>query len=71
MNGERFSFDGSIIRHTRRSRPVVRLPRALSPAFIERTLQAGKGIAGRSAAMQRLIAARAAIKAGSDAFVSA
>lgn len=39
----------------------VRLPRALSPGFIKQALQASEGIAGLSAAMQGLIAARAAV----------
>ncbi|MCT7376781.1 IS110 family transposase [Chelativorans sp. EGI FJ00035] len=39
----------------------VRLPRALSPAFIKQALRASEGIAGLSAAMQGLIAARAAV----------
>ncbi|MQX75936.1 IS110 family transposase [Sinorhizobium medicae] len=39
----------------------VRLPRALSPAFIQQALRASEGIAGLSAAMQGLIAARAAV----------
>lgn len=39
----------------------VRLPRALSPAFISEALQASKGINGLSAAMQGLVAARAAV----------
>lgn len=39
----------------------VRLPRALSAAFIKRALQASEGIDGLSAAMQGLVAARAAV----------
>src|SRR5271165_2641032 len=39
----------------------LRLPRALSPAFIRQALQASEGIAGLSAAMQGLVAARAAV----------
>ena len=39
----------------------VRLPRALSPAFIEQALQASEGIDGLSAAMRGLVAARAAV----------
>jgi len=41
----------------------VRLPRALSPAFIERALRASEGIPGLSAAMRGLVAARAAVLA--------
>src|SRR4249920_540172 len=41
----------------------VRLPRALSPAFIDQALQASEGIPGLSAAMRGLIAARAAVLA--------
>ncbi len=41
----------------------VRLPRALSPAFIRQALRASEGIAGLSAAMQGLVAARAAVLA--------
>lgn len=41
----------------------VRLPRALSPAFIEQALRASDGINGLSAAMRGLIAARAAVLA--------
>src|SRR5262250_1532430 len=41
----------------------VRLPRALSPAFIEQALQASDGIPGLSAAMRGLIGARAAVLA--------
>jgi transposase len=36
----------------------VRLPRALSPAFIAKALHASEGIDGLSAAMRSLIAAR-------------
>lgn len=39
----------------------VRLPRALSPAFIEQALRASEGIDGLSAAMRGLIAARGAV----------
>ena len=39
----------------------VRLPRALSPAFIKQALQASEEIDGLSAAMRGLIAARAAV----------
>ena len=39
----------------------VRLPRALSPAFIAKALQASEGIDGLSAAMRGLVAARAAV----------
>jgi transposase len=39
----------------------VRLPRALSPAFIKQALQASEGIDGLSAAMRGLIGARAAV----------
>jgi len=39
----------------------VRLPRALSPAFIKQALRASEAIAGLSAAMEGLIAARAAV----------
>src|SRR5499426_785788 len=39
----------------------VRLPRALSPAFIEQALQASEGVAGLSVAMRGLIAARTAV----------
>src|ERR1700704_6077440 len=39
----------------------VRLPRALSPAFIKQALRASEGIPGLSAAMRGLIAARAAV----------
>jgi len=39
----------------------VRLPRALSPAFIEQALQASDGIPGLSAATRGLIGARAAV----------
>ena len=41
----------------------VRLPRSLSPAFIEQALQASDGVAGLSAAMRGLIAARTAVMA--------
>ncbi len=41
----------------------VRLPRALSPAFIDQALRASGGIPGLSAAMRGLIAARAAVLA--------
>jgi len=41
----------------------VRLPRALSPAFIRQALQASEGILGLSAAMRGLVAARAAVLA--------
>jgi transposase len=41
----------------------VRLPRALSPAFIEQALGASEGITGLSAAMRGLVAARAAVLA--------
>ena len=41
----------------------VRLPRALSPAFIEQALRASDGINGLSAAMRGLVAARAAVLA--------
>jgi len=41
----------------------VRLPRALTAAFIEQALGASEGIAGLSAAMQGLAAARAAVLA--------
>ena len=41
----------------------VRLPRALSPAFIQQALQASDGIPGLSAAMRGLIGARAAVLA--------
>jgi transposase len=41
----------------------VRLPRALSPAFIKQALRASDGIAGLSAAMRGLIAARTAVLA--------
>ena len=41
----------------------IRLPRSLSPAFIEQALQASNGIDGLSAAMQGLIAARTAVMA--------
>ena len=39
----------------------VRLPRALSPAFIDQALRASEGIAGLSAAMRGLITARTAV----------
>jgi transposase len=39
----------------------IRLPRALSPIFITKALQASEGITGLSAAMRGLIAARAAV----------
>jgi transposase len=41
----------------------IRLPRALSPAFINQALQASEGIPGLSAAMRGLVAARAAVLA--------
>jgi transposase len=41
----------------------VRLPRALSPAFIEQALRASEGVNGLSAAMRGLIAARHAVLA--------
>src|SRR5438067_2513589 len=41
----------------------VRLPRALSPAFIRQALRASEGISGLSAAMRGLVAARAAVLA--------
>src|SRR5213076_2334508 len=41
----------------------ARLPRALSPAFIKQALRASEGIPGLSAAMQGLVAARAAVLA--------
>jgi transposase len=41
----------------------VRLPRALTPAFIQQALQASDGIPGLSAAMRGLIGARAAVLA--------
>lgn len=41
----------------------VRLPRALSPAFIEQALRSSEGINGLSAAMRGLIGARAAVLA--------
>jgi len=41
----------------------VRLPRALSPTFIEQALAASEGIPGLSAAMRGLVAARAAVLA--------
>ena len=39
----------------------VRLPRALNPAFIRQVLRASEGIAGLSAAMRGLVAARTAV----------
>jgi transposase len=45
----------------------VRLPRALSPAFIKQALQASEGIDGLSAAMRGLIAARAAVLSAVEA----
>jgi transposase len=39
----------------------VRLPRALSPAFIEQALRASEGIEGLCAAMHGLVSARAAV----------
>jgi transposase len=41
----------------------VRLPRGLTPAFIEQALKASEGVAGLSAAMRGLAAARAAVLA--------
>ena len=41
----------------------IRLPRALSPAFIRQALRASEGIPGLSAAMRGLVAARAALLA--------
>jgi transposase len=41
----------------------VRLPRALSPTFVEQALAASEGIAGLSAAMRGLVAARVAVLA--------
>jgi transposase len=41
----------------------VRLPRALSPAFIRQALRASEGIPGLSTAMRGLVAARAAVLA--------
>jgi transposase len=41
----------------------IRLPRALSSAFIRQALRASDGIPGLSAAMQGLVAARAAVLA--------
>jgi len=41
----------------------VRLPRALTPAFIEQALKASEGVAGLSVAMRGLAAARAAVLA--------
>ena len=40
----------------------VRLPRGLSPAFIQQALRASDGINGLSAAVRGLIAARAAVQ---------
>jgi transposase len=45
----------------------VRLPRALTTAFIDRALKASEGIAGLSAAMRGLSAARAAVMSAVDA----
>jgi transposase len=39
----------------------IRLPRALTRAFVNQALKASKGIAGLSAAMRGLIAARTAV----------
>ena len=39
----------------------IRLPRALTAAFIDKALKASEGIAGLSAAMRGLIAARTAV----------
>ena len=39
----------------------IRLPRALAAAFIEQAIKASEGIAGLSAAMRGLIAARTAV----------
>ena len=39
----------------------VRLPRALSPTFIEQAVRASEGIAGLSAALRGLVAARDAV----------
>jgi hypothetical protein len=39
----------------------VRLTRALSPVFVKQALRASEGIAGLSAAMQGLVAARTAV----------
>jgi transposase len=39
----------------------IRLPRALTAAFIDQALQASEGIAGLSATMRGLIAARTAV----------
>ena len=39
----------------------IRLPRALAAAFIDKALRASEGIAGLSAAMRGLIAARTAV----------
>src|SRR3989440_9252986 len=41
----------------------VRLPRALSPAFIRQALRTSEGISGLSSAMRGLVAARAAVLA--------
>jgi transposase len=41
----------------------VRLPRALSPVFVRQALRASEGIAGLSAAMRGLVAARAVLGA--------
>jgi hypothetical protein len=45
----------------------VRLPRALTAAFIDKALKANEGIAGLSATMRGLIAARAAVMAAVSA----
>ena len=50
----------------------IRLPRALTAAFIDQALQASEGIAGLSAAMRGLIAARTAVMtavAAIDAYI--
>jgi hypothetical protein len=39
----------------------IRLPRALTAAFVNQALKASEGVAGLSAAMQGLIAARSAV----------
>jgi transposase len=39
----------------------IRLPRALSAAFVNQALKASEGVAGLSAAMRGLIAARTAV----------
>jgi hypothetical protein len=39
----------------------IRLPRALTPAFVNQALKASEGVAGLSAAMRGLIAARTAV----------